>query len=91
MHSLLQDLRSKNRETTDNAAEAFNKALRECPPVSAALLMYLEKMFARKQIKPNDPTMQQELVFQAGIDKVVMHLRSQNDRQENEIREARTK
>lgn len=91
MPSLLQDLRSKNRDSTDTVAEAFNKALRECPPVSAALLMYLEKMFARKQINPTNPSMQQELVYQAGIDKVVMHLRSQNDRQEREVRETRIK
>lgn len=91
MSSLLEDLRSKKMTTVDAQAEAYNKALLDCPPVSAALIVYLNRMFARRYIKPNDPTMQQELVFQAGIDKVVQHLGNQNDRQEKEIRDSRTK
>ena len=89
--SLLSDLRSKTKQTAEANTKDYQKALRECPPVSASLVAYLEKMFSRRQIKPNDPTMQQELVFQAGVDKVIMHLRSQNDMQEQRVREERTK
>ena len=69
----------------------YEKAVRSCPPVSKALLAHLEKMFSRKMIKPTEPTMQQELVYQAGIDKVIEYLRKQNDRQEREVASTRTK
>lgn len=88
--SLLNDLRSKSNPIKDEVTEAYNRTLRECPPVSAALIAYLEKMFARRYIKPNEPMMQQELVYQAGVDKVIQHLRSQNERQEKEIKNPRT-
>ena len=91
MSSSLKDLKSRIRDKPDEAIEAYQRALNECPPVSSALLAYLDKMFARRKIKPNDPTMQQELVFQAGIDNVVMHLRSQNERQERNVKQIRTK
>jgi hypothetical protein len=87
--SLLDDLRSKTNTVGDT--EAYKKALGDCPPVSAGLLAYLDKMFSRRSIKPNEPTMQQELVFQAGVDKVLQHLRGQNERQEQDIRSQRTK
>lgn len=88
--SLLNDLRSKNeiinKVIQDTKISDYNKMLLTCPPISERLLQYLEKMFSRRYIKPNDPCMQQELVFQAGIDKVIQHLRSQNERQEKEIK-----
>jgi len=82
--SSLKDFRSP--QTVD-----YEKALRDCPGVSKQLIAYLERMFSRKSIKPTEPTMQQELVYQAGIDKVLEHLRSQNERQEQEIKIGRTK
>jgi hypothetical protein len=88
--SLLNDLRSRN-STPDEVTDAYDKAVRECPPVSASLIAYLEKMFSLKYIKPNVPTMQQQLVFQAGQDRIIKHLRSQNERQEQEVRSIRTK
>ncbi len=91
MSSLLEGLRSRNKAAPDLHLDAYQKALRECPPVSAALLAYLDNMFARKPIPPTSPSLQQELVFQAGIDKVLMHLRSRNEQQERNIRETRTK
>ena len=82
--SSLKDLRSA--QTAD-----YNKALSQCPPVSKQLLAYLDKMFTRRLIKPTEPTMQQELVYQAGVDKVIEHLRSNNERQEKEVASTRTK
>lgn len=87
--SLLNDLKSKQKKKSLDDV-AYARALQDCPPVSAALLAYLDKMFARKYIEPNNPNMSQELIFQAGIDKIKNHLRTQNDRQEKEIRDNRT-
>ena len=89
--SLLDDLKSKHLTKDKDSLSNYNKAIRECPPVPKALLEYLDRMFSRKMIRPTSPTMEQELVYQAGIDNIIQHLRSQNDRQEQEIRQSRTK
>lgn len=82
--SSLDDLRSKHLKD-------YNTAILKCPPVSKQLLDYLEKMFSKKAIKPTSPTMEQELVYQAGIDQIINHLRNQNARQEDEIMKKRIK
>jgi len=69
----------------------YQKAVQSCPPVSKLLLEHIKKMFSRRSIKPTEITMQQELVYQAGIDKVIEYLRGQNERQEKAITETRTK
>lgn len=86
--SLLEDLRS--RQKSDKTL-MYQQVVDECPPISKALLVYLEKLFARKTIHHLEPMMQQALVFQAGIDKVINHLRSRNEAQEKEIKSTRTK
>lgn len=91
MGSLLEDFRSKNKQKADASLDEYNAACRTCPPVSQLLLDHLDMMFSRKDVHHTDPTMSQQLIIQAGIDKVIKHLRRQNDRQEKEAREARTK
>ena len=89
MTSLLDDL--KSRQPIKTTLADYQKSLSECPPVSKALIEYLERMFSRKVINPTSASMQQELVFQAGIDSVLLHLRNRNDRQEELIRVDRVK
>ncbi len=92
MSSLLNDLRSAQKiEIRDKGLEDYVRVIQECPPVSNIMLEHLDKMFSRKSIKPTSPTMEQELVYQAGIDKVLAYLRSANERQEKEQQEIRTR
>lgn len=90
MSSLLDDLRLQQHTKAKQLVD-YEKTISECPPVSKALIQYIERMFSRKLILPTSPSMQQELVYQAGIDKVIAHLRSQNDKQERTLRESHVK
>ncbi len=63
------------------SVEECQKMIEGAPPVSVMLLDYIERMFKAKAINPTSPTMQQELIYQAGIEKVKMHLRSLHEQQ----------
>ncbi len=84
MSSLLDDFKlSRSTE--------YRKLEQECPPISQQLLGHLDKMFARKTILPTSPTIGNELIYQAGVEKVLDYLRRQNGRQEDRIRADRIK
>ena len=91
MNSLLEDFKSKMKPEGNAELDQYNKDIRTCPPVSASLLAYLDMMFFPKDISPTSISMSQELIIQHGIDKVITHLRRQNERQEEDIRQDRTK
>jgi len=91
MSSLLNDLRSHQITASAKATEDYLSAIQECPPVSNAMIEHLKKMYTRKIIKPTSSTMSQELIYQAGIDKIITYLENANTRQEKEQQDIRTK
>lgn len=74
----------------DARVKDYTDAIHSCPPVSKALIAHLDRMFSRKTVLPTSPSMQQELVFQAGIEKIKDYLKEQNARQERETSELQT-
>lgn len=84
--------------TRESALENFrgnaSKGLKEyeqlqagAPPVSEALLRHMNKMFTPPDLQPGDPAMEQKLVFQHGIERVLKYMKSLHDRQEQYAKE----
>lgn len=86
----MSSLGSSKSKLIDQRVQSYIEATQQCPPVSKALIAHLDKMFSAKSIPPTSPSMQQELVFQAGIEKVKDYLKDQNARQERDIKEIHT-
>lgn len=65
----------------------YEQVVADAPPVSAALLRHIQNMFSPPEIPPGDPTMEQKLVFQHGIERVLRYMKSLHDRQEKYAKE----
>ena len=78
--SALEHLRGKGLKEYEQMIEA-------APPVSAALLRHIDNMFVPPDIPPDDPAMEQKLVFQHGIERVLKYLKNLHDRQEKYAKE----
>jgi len=69
----------------------FEQVRSEAPAVSLGMIKYLETMFTDPKIKPGIDHMSDHLIFQQGINSVLDHMRSLNERQEARIREQYSK
>lgn len=65
----------------------YEQLIEEAPPVSAALLRHVQNMFTPPDLQPGDPTMEQKLIFQHGIERVLKYLKNLHDRQEKYAKE----
>jgi len=72
----------KNKRLQD-----YEQRVSQAPPISAALLQHMESMFVPERLNPDDPYMNNKLVFQAGINRVLDYMRGLHERQEKEIRD----
>lgn len=82
---------SSLRGTPSKRLADYEQTLNEAPAISKVLLGYFEKLFTAPDIKPGVPYMADHLIYQQGINQVLRHMRSLNERQEAGIRERYTK
>jgi hypothetical protein len=70
--------------------EVIRRESMACPPIQPLLIQHLKQRFqpARK-IRPDHPQLQQLLMVQYGVEKVIDYLEGQYDRQSLEARKAR--
>ena len=80
-------MKTKSGEVTNDFTNQINQA----PPVSRALLAYLDRMFQPPVLSPTATNLSEQLIFQHGIDSVKAHLRGVNYGQENAVQRERTK
>ena len=73
--SALENLRGRGLKEYEQIQEG-------APPVSAALLRHIENMFTPPDVSPGDPAMEQKLVFQHGIERVIKYLKNLHNRHE---------
>jgi hypothetical protein len=78
--SALEHLRGKGLKD-------YEQMIEEAPPVSAALLRHMQKMFTAPDVPPGDPALEQKLVFQHGIERVLNYMKNLHDRQEKYAKE----
>ena len=69
--------------TRENAVNDYRKIIDQAPPVSALLLLHLNRMFTAPELSPGDPELSQKLIYQHGIERVLKYLKGVHDKQEN--------
>jgi len=82
--SALSDFR---QNTVDPRLVDFERICNEAPAVSVVMLKHLEKVFSTPEVRPGTPYLSDHLIFQAGVQSVLNHMRGLNERQENNARE----
>lgn len=70
---------------------AYKEALKACPPVPMALVDHLDRVFVDPTWTPTMQSFQEQLIFQAGVNKVKRYLKDRLLSQEAAARAARTK
>lgn len=80
-------MKTKSGKITNDFTNQINAA----PPVSRALLAYLDRMFQAPVLNPAATNLAEQLIFQHGIDSVKAHLKRVNYGQESSIQRERTK
>ena len=77
------------QNTVDPRLVDFERINNEAPAVSKVMLRHLEQVFQPIPIQPGKtPYLSDHLIFQAGVNSVIEHMRGLNERQERAAREA---
>jgi len=85
--SLLDSLRNTKIKSTNEPLSHFEQLQDNAPAISKQLLRYLDTVFDPKRLTPDDPNINNHLLFQHGIEHIKRHLKDLNERQERSARD----